>query len=404
MAINPKSTVWPHSLTDSSAILDARSDNALRATKMDRDLRARDLQISLAAEAANMGFWFRDFERDDFWACEQWRALFGFSSSEDLNIDKFFGRLHPNDREETRQALEKAYQGDGRYQTEHRVILPDGQVRWFACQGRLELNEDDRPLRLQGISLDVTWRKVAELESLAHRNEAAHLLRVASLGALSSALAHELKQPLTAILSNAQAAQLLLARENCDISEVCGILKDVVADDKRAVEIIDRLHALIKKREFQTQPLEANQLIQDVLQLMNHELTSQSVQVVTDLAPGVLSIRGDRVQLQQVLINLILNAADSMSQQAEDARTLTLRSCQVGDVVQLSVADSGRGIAPGKEEIIFDSYYTTKPEGLGLGLSLSRSILIAHGGHLRVENRGSNGATFHCTIPECREG
>ena len=378
-------------------------DDALRTVKLDRDLRARDQLISLAAEAANMGFWFRDFEREDFWASDQWRALFGFTRSETLTVDKFLQRLDPSDRETTRQALENAYQGDGSYQTEHRLLLPGGQVRWIACQGRLELNEDDQPLRLQGVSLDITRRKLAELEAQAHRNEAAHLLRVASVGELSSGLAHELKQPLTAILSNAQAVLLLLARDKINLQEVRDILNDIVADDKRAGEVIDRLHVFVKKRQFQPQPLEANQLIRDVLRLMNHELTGRSVRVVTELNAGILPIRGDRVQLQQVLINLILNAVDSMSQPTKSDRTLTLRSRRMGgNVIQMSVVDTGHGIPPGNEETIFESYYTTKSAGLGLGLSLSRSILIAHGGHLRAENQGSSGATFHCTIPEWR--
>jgi two-component system sensor kinase FixL len=379
-------------------------DDALRTVKLDRALRARDRQISLAAEAANIGFWSRDFERDDFWASDKWRALFGFTSSETLHLDTFFQRLHPDDRESTRQALEDAYQGDGIYQTEHRILLPDGEVRWMACQGRLELNGDDQPLRLQGVSLDITQRKLAELEAQTHRHEAAHLLRVASLGELSSALAHELKQPLTAILSNAQAAQLLLARDNVDSQEIRDILSDIVADDKRAGEVIDRLRVLIKRREFQPQPLEANQLIRDVLQLMNYELAGRSVRVVTELAAGVLSIRGDRVQLQQVLLNLILNAVDSMTQSTKNDRTLTLSARRIGaNVIQISVADTGRGIPPGDEETIFESYYTTKPGGLGLGLSLSRSILMAHGGQLRAENQATSGATFHCTIPEWTE-
>ena len=424
----PKPTQWPHDPTDKGVVPGEdvhesclpsnrskgafpgnddwrHSEDGLRAVKLGRALRARDRQISLAADAANIGFWSRDFEREEFWASDKWRALFGFTSSETLNLDKFLQRLHPNDRETTLQALENAYHGDGSYQTEHRVLLPDGQVRWFVCQGRLELSEDDQPLRLQGLSLDITRRKLAELEAQAHRNEAAHLLRVASLGELSSALAHELKQPLTAILSNAQAAQLLLARDNFDLRQVRDILSDIVADDKRAGEVIDRLHVLIKRREFQPEPLEANQLIRDVLQFMNHELAARSVRVVTELTAGVLSIRGDRVQLQQVLLNLILNAVDSMSQPMKNDRTLTLRSRRMGgNVIQISVADTGHGIPPGDEETIFESYYTTKPAGLGLGLSLSRSILIAHGGHLRAENQGSSGATFHCTIPESRDG
>lgn len=379
--------------------------DGLRAVRPDHSLRARNQQIALAAEAANMGFWFRDFEREDFWACSRWRALFGFTSSETLYVAEFLQRLHPHDRETTLQALENAYQGDGGYQTEHRVLLPDGQVRWIACHGRVEFNGDDQPLRLQGVSLDITQRKLAELEALAHRNEAAHLLRVASMGELSSAFAHELKQPLTAILSNAEAAQLLLAHDDCDLHQIRDILSEIVADNKRAGEVIDRLHVLMKKGEFQPQPLEANQLIRDVLRLMNHELTGRSVGVVMELTAGVLPIHGDRVQLQQVLINLILNAVDSMSRRTKNDRTLTLRSHRMGgDIIQVSVADSGHGIPPGDEEKIFESYYTTKHGGLGLGLSLSRSILIAHGGQLRAENQGSGGATFQCTIPEWKGG
>jgi PAS domain S-box-containing protein len=378
-------------------------DPDLSAAKRDRSAPIFEQHISVAAEAANMGFWFRDFDRDDFWASEEWRALFGFTSSETLHIEKFFQRLHPNDRETTRQALEAAFQGDGSYQTEHSVLLPDGQVRWIACQGRLELREDNQPLRLLGVSLDITRRKLAELEAKAHRNEAAHLLRVASLGELSTSMAHELRQPLTAILSSAQAAQLLLARDDVDLQEIRDILGEIVAADKRAGAVIERLHLLVRRGDPQPQQLEANQLIRDVLQMMNHELTGRSVQIVTDLADGPLPIHGDRVQLQQVLLNLILNAVDAMSQTVNADRILTLGSRRLADCIQISVADTGHGIPPGGEETIFEQYYTTKPEGLGLGLSLSRSILAAHRGRLRAESHGSKGATFHCTIPEWRD-
>jgi signal transduction histidine kinase len=240
----------------------------------------------------------------------------------------------------------------------------------------------------------------ADLESLKHRNEVAHLLRVASLGELSSALTHELKQPLTAILCNAQAAQLLLAREKCGLPEIDAILRDIVEDDRRACEVIGRLRTLLAKGEFQLQPLGANELIQEVLKLMNNELTARDVRVVLDFTAGLAAIRGDRVQLQQVLINLILNASDAMSQLAANSRTLTLRSSPAaGDGVEISVADTGCGIPPGFEEKIFEPYHTTKPQGLGLGLSLSRSIMVAHGGRLWAENRGGSGATFHCAIP-----
>ncbi len=378
-------------------------DAALRATTLNGTERALDQHISVAAEAANMGFWFKDYDREEFWASDQWRALFGFTSSETLNVEKFFQRLHPNDRETTRQALEDAYHGDGSYQTEHSVLLPDGQVRWISCQGRLELSADDQPLRLLGVSLDITRRKQAELEAMAHRNEAAHLLRVASLGQLSSGMAHELKQPLTAILTNAQTAQVLLARDDIDLQQVRDILSEIVADDERAGAVIDRLHVLMKGGVPKPQQLDANQLIRDVLQLMNHELTGRGVQINTDLSAGALTIHGDRVQLQQVLLNLILNAVDAMSQPLNNERTLTLGSRVAHGVIQISVTDTGHGIPPGVEEAIFAPYYTTKPNGLGLGLSLSRSILAVHGGTLRAQRHGSKGAIFHCTIPEWRD-
>jgi two-component system sensor kinase FixL len=376
---------------------------ALRAARLAGDLRARDQQMTFAAEAASLGFWFREFAGDEFWGSDQWRVLFGFTRSEQVGLDTFLQRLHPDDREITRQTLNNAYQGDGRYDIEYRVLLPNGQIRWIASRGRAELNNRGQPVRLQGVSLDITRRMQAELEAQEHRSEVAHLLRVASLGELSSALAHELKQPLSAILSNAQAAQFSLARNTCDLETIRAILRDIVMDNERASEVIDRLRRLLKKSDFDPRPLDANELIQEVLRLLNHDLTARSVRVVGEFGDGLPSIRGDRVQLQQVLINLILNAGDAMSQ-SRGARTLTIRSGRIDvDAIEMSVADTGGGIRPGHEEKIFEPYHTTKPQGLGLGLSLSRSIVLAHGGSMWAENRTSGGATFHFTIPRWKE-
>jgi C4-dicarboxylate-specific signal transduction histidine kinase len=299
-----------------------------------------------------------------------------------------------------RQMLAKTNHGDGRYRAEHRALLPDGQIRWIVSRGRVDFNRKGEPIRLRGVSLDITQKKHADLEAQAHRNEVAHLLRVASLAELSSALAHELSQPLTAILSNAQAAQLIIAHDKRDLEEIRNILADIVNDDKRASEVIARLRVLLKKSDFQPQPLEANALIQEVLKLMNYDLTARPVRVVTELTAGLPAVRGDRVQLQQVLINLILNARDAMALSAENARTLTLRSRRAeGNVIQISVSDTGTGIPPGYEETIFQPYQTTKPQGLGLGLSLSRSIVLAHEGRLWGENQAQGGAAFHFTVP-----
>jgi signal transduction histidine kinase len=239
------------------------------------------------------------------------------------------------------------------------------------------------------------------LEAQAHRSEIAHLLRVASLGNLSSALAHELAQPLAAILNNAQAAEILLARDEIDFDEIGQILHDIVADDKRAAKVIFRLRALLKRGEFLPRALEPNDLIQEVLEFVHYELTARHVRVVKDFTAGLRPIRGDHIELQQVLINLIQNAADAMAQAPETMRTLTIRSMQIeGNHVLISVADTGSGIPSGGEEKIFERYHTTKPRGLGLGLSLSRSIVVAHGGRLWAENQAPQGATFHFTVPE----
>jgi len=195
----------------------------------------------------------------------------------------------------------------------------------------------------------------------------------------------------------------LLARDNIDLQQVRDILSDIAADDKRASEVIDRVHVLIKKREFQPQPLEANQLIRDVLSLMNHELTGRAVRVVTELTAGVLPIRGDRVQLQQVLINLIQNAADSIGQDGEvtlrarlDSKRLADR---VTDVVILEVADTGKGITPEVEKRLFDPFFTTKETGTGLGLSIAARMVEKHGGALQYQTQPDHGTTFGIVLP-----
>jgi two-component system sensor kinase FixL len=375
----------------------------LRATQLAYALRARERELALAAEAANLGFWVWEFVNGEIVASNQWRELFGFAESEPLHFDMFLQRLHTDDREVAHRLILQADQGEGRYQGEYRVLLPDGGLRWIASQGRVEYDSQNQPARLRGVSLDITHIKLADARAHEHRNEVAHLLRVASLGELSAALAHELNQPLAAILSNANAAQLFLAHDKYDVEEIRSILRDIVTADERASGIIARVRSVLKKGPFRPEELDANELIKQVVKLMRHDLTAHKIRIVTEFIEELPRIRGDRVQLQQVLINLVLNAIDAMSQRAEDARILTLRSSLVDEnAVQLSVSDTGSGIPPGGEEKIFEQYHTTKPEGLGLGLSLGRSIMLAHRGHLWAENQAS-GATFHLTIPAWKD-
>ncbi len=246
---------------------------------------------------------------------------------------------------------------------------------------------------------DVTLQKRKEREAEEQRLELMHLSRVVMLGELSGALAHELNQPLTAILSNAQAAQRLLARDGIDAQDLREILEDIVSEDRRAGEVIRRLRALFKKSETQFQTLNANDLIDEVLTLAHGNLATRSIHVVTELSEHPVFTRADRVQLQQVLLNLVVNACEAMETPGS-ARVLTVRTAPSADsYVQIFVVDSGPGIPAGQMEKLFDPFFTTKPHGLGLGLSISRSIVAAHGGQLLVRNNPDRGATFRVMLP-----
>jgi C4-dicarboxylate-specific signal transduction histidine kinase len=255
-------------------------------------------------------------------------------------------------------------------------------------------------VEFQGIGRDITDLKVADMEVEQRRKEVTHLTRVAILGELSGALAHELNQPLTAILSNAQAAQRLLTRTPSDLAVVGEILDDIVADDLRAGEVITRLRALLKRGEASFKPLDINDVATEVLALARSELIERHVTVSTRLTPGLPAILGDRVQLQQIMLNLLLNACEAMSSRRSGARMLTVSTALDGDGVLLtSIADRDNGVPPDAAERLFEPFFTTKPQGLGLGLSICRSIIAAHGGRLWADNNPEGGATFTFALP-----
>jgi C4-dicarboxylate-specific signal transduction histidine kinase len=220
------------------------------------------------------------------------------------------------------------------------------------------------------------------------------------LGTLSSALAHELNQPLTAILSNAQAAQRFLARDAANLNEVRDILKDIVEDDRRASEVIQRLHLLLRKGEPQHQPLDLNEVVQDALRLVRSDLVNNRLTAQSEFAPELPAISGDRVQLQQVLLNLVMNACTAMAESAPAKRSFVVRTALLhGETVCVSIQDQGTGIPPENLERIFEPFFTTRPQGLGFGLTICRMLIRAHGGRLWAENNRDGGASFHFTLP-----
>jgi two-component system sensor kinase FixL len=366
------------------------------------DLREARERMELAANAADLGMWMWDIPRDEIWITDKGRALFGFGASEKIDLDRFKNVLHPEDRPRVLEAVENTLRTGADYEAEYRVILPQGQLRWIAGRGQVEFDRDGQPVRLRGAALDITNRKQAELEAARHRNEMAHLSRVTTLGELSGSLAHELNRPLGAILSNAQAAQRMLANGGVDVAEFREILNDIVSENKRAAEVIRRLRLWLQKGEVQHQSLPINKVVRDVLKLMRTDLISQNVSVDTELARNLPIVTGDPVQLQQVLVNLVVNACDAMADCDTRERRLRIRTGieNGGDAVIVSVTDRGGGIQVKEAEQMFEPFFTTKAKGMGLGLSVCRTIIAAHRGRLWATNNAERGATFHFTMPK----
>jgi PAS domain S-box-containing protein len=253
--------------------------------------------------------------------------------------------------------------------------------------------------KILSIVRDVTDRKRAELEADSHRRELAHLGRVATLGELSGTLAHELSQPLTAVLSNAQAARRLLDRDPPDVDLIRSALDDVIRNDKRAGAVIEHLRSLLRKDDAPRQPVDLNDVVRETLDLAVGELLSRRVVVTRALGDAIPLVEADRVQLQQVVLNLLMNACDAMDGTPAAERRLLVSTVNGNGFVRLAVTDRGPGIPDGQLERVFEPFVTFRDQGLGLGLAISRSIVTAHGGKIRAENNPDGGATFHCALP-----
>jgi PAS domain S-box-containing protein len=281
-----------------------------------------------------------------------------------------------------------------------RIRRQDGEIRWIehACQAVVD--NQGEILGFRASNRDITKRKQLEIEAQQHREELAHLVRVATMGELSAALAHELNQPLTAILSNAQAAQRFLTGDRPDLDEVKDILADIVAEDKRAGQIIQRLGLLMKKEKVQFETHSINDIIREATNLVYYDMVILNVSISMDLNEGLPPVRVDRIQLQQVILNFILNASEAMKDRHPESRQMEIMTrTGESDTIVVSVKDSGKGLEKEDFEKILEPFYTTKSEGLGMGLPINKRIIEAHDGRLWVENDPDGGLTFSFTLP-----
>ena len=388
------------------------SDDVLHAAQLAHDLIESEQRLDLAARAAGLGLWVWDIALDDIWVTAEGRRLYGVAPAERISYDRFAQSVHLDDRERVSQAVSRSLRGAGEFNAEYRVLVAAQPLRWVAARGSVEFNPAHQPILLRGVSVDITARKLAEAEAVRQRDELAHLSRVATVSELSGSLAHELNQPLAIILTNAQAARRLLAQSPPDLAEARDILDDIVTEDERAGEVIRRLRSLLKHGETSLQPLIVNEVIEEVLQLARSDHIRRGITLHRAFAEGLPLVLGDRVQLQQVLLNLMLNACDAMVATPPGGQRLVLTSARHGAAVRVSVSDTGKGLPPDPEQV-FQPFFTTKPHGLGLGLSICRSIITAHKGRLWAEANAAGpapavgaagpGATFHLELPVAPE-
>jgi PAS domain S-box-containing protein len=287
-----------------------------------------------------------------------------------------------------------------RFIPEERITDARGRVRWLQTVKRPIIQNDGSAKQVLGASTDITRRKETELELQEQRAELAHVARVSIMGELAASLAHELNQPLTAILSNAQAALRFMSSKPGDLEEVREILQDIVQDNSRAGEVIRRMRALVKKEELEFATLDLVSLIRDVMALVHSDAILNNVRISLELEDNLPLVWGDRVQLQQVVLNIMLNAFDAMKECPASERKVKLQAGAHGaELIKVAVTDYGTGLRGDNLDKIFQPFYTSKRDGLGMGLSICRSIIEAHAGHLWAENNNGTGATFYFTIP-----
>jgi PAS domain S-box-containing protein len=368
-------------------------------------LQAKQELLDLAQKSARaMAFdWY--IQQDvNVWSPEQ-EALYGLQpGSFDGTYQSWKKLIYGPDWPVLLKAIEHAHE-TGEVAVEFRVQWPDGSLHWLATNGRMFFDEQGQPFRMVGFTSDVTPRKLAEEDLRRLRTELAHVSRVATLGALTASIAHEVNQPLSGIITNASTCLRMLDAEPPNVDGARETARRTIRDGHRASDVIKRLRALFSKRDAASELVDLNEATREVIALSLSELQRGRVILRTELSDGLPAVIGDRVQLQQVILNLLLNASDAMGGVEDRPRELVIRTGQdEGDCVRLSVQDAGVGFDPQAAGRLFEAFYTTKSGGMGIGLSVSRSIIESHHGRLWATPNDGPGATFSFSIPRSPGG
>jgi PAS domain S-box-containing protein len=362
-------------------------------------LRERDARINLAAESADLAFWVL-YPEGDAWMSDKGRRIYGFDSALPLTCDLILSRVHPDERTAVKADYDRACSLHGAFESEHRLLLPYGQTRWVIMRGRCLQDEHGNLLETIGVTLDVSAQKQAALQVQVQREEMAHRNRVALMGEMTASFAHELNQPLTAIANNASAARRFLERGNIDPVLLQELLQDMVADSQRAGEVIRGIRGLVRKEPSVHTLLDLNSVITDTVRLVSSDILNRESVVTTQLDPHLPQVQAALVQIQQVLLNLIINALDAVEQLPPAERRIIIRTrADKGDVAEVSVRDFGVGLPKDRPDKVFDHFFSTKQKGMGMGLAIVRSIVEAHGGTITAENALDRGAQMVVRLP-----
>ncbi len=367
--------------------------------KKEATLRQFEERVALAAEAAQHGVWELDTATNKLWVSDKVRTLLELDGDAPTHED-FQARVHSDDRAARDAAIRKAIAAKGDYDLEYRVPLRDGAIRWIGERARCLADEKGELTRLLGVSVDITKRKQTEEDARRQREQINLLGRVSLLGEMTASLAHELNQPLSAMVTNANAGMRLINRGKEDPKILHDILFDVVSDGRRAHDIIQNVRNTIKKGDSNRRRMNVNELVTNVAHAIRGDAIAYSCEVEITLAKDPPVIEGDPVQIQQVLVNLVSNALDAMRHTPPGQRKIEISTaCNGDDDVRLNVRDHGTGIPTEVQERLFDRFFTTKEQGLGMGLAIVRSIVESHGGDIQAENVADGGARFSFTLP-----
>jgi PAS domain S-box-containing protein len=382
--------------------LQARNELELKVLERTAELRRSEVYLTEAQKLSRTGsFGWNVKSGEVFWSDESFR-IFGYDKALSPTIDMALQRVHPDDLELMQRTMDRA-SSDGRdIDLEHRLLLPDGSVKNIRVVAHAVRNEAGQ-LEFNGALMDITAAKRAEEELIRAQRELARVARATTLGELTASIAHEINQPLGAMVANGNAGLRWLDRATPDVDEARAAFTRIVNDGHRAGEVIESIRAMFKNVDQEKTPIDINELVRDMLGLMLGELRANHVSVQTTLDDSLPDVTGNRVQLQQVILNLIRNAIEAMNSVTNRARVLRIGSVvHEPDGVLVSVEDSGTGLNPNDTERIFDSFFTTKPQGTGLGLSISRSIIEGHRGRLWASPGIDHGALFNVLLPAVR--